>query len=176
MSDRIDHCPHLSVFDLLHAGALTEGTTTYLQWGEKTCQLAAQRGEILLDDGARQQRIAIVWHSPLPWIGKPLFVCPNCNQKRQRLFEWLGVIACQFCHGLQRPTPSGRIERLRRTLGVGVDPHVFGELPPPVRPSVRYDRKAARIRAAEAKLLDQISDANRNFERWARRRGMLLPK
>jgi hypothetical protein len=31
----------------------------------------------LLDDGEQQQRVAIVWHSPLPWIGKPAFVCPS---------------------------------------------------------------------------------------------------
>jgi hypothetical protein len=45
----------------------------------------------LLDDGEQQQRIAIIWHSPLPWIGKPAFVCPTCNRDCYCLHEKAGV-------------------------------------------------------------------------------------
>src|SRR5262249_10262147 len=66
----------------------------------RRCQLAAQRTEILLDEGEQQQRIAIVWHSPLPWIGKPAFVCPACNRDCYCLHEKAGVFACRQCHGM----------------------------------------------------------------------------
>ena len=96
----VENNPRLNVFALLRSGALTDRVVTRLKWGEKTCQLTAQRTGILLDDGEQQQRIAIVWHSPLPWIGKPAFVCPVCNHDCYCLHEKAGVFACRKCHGM----------------------------------------------------------------------------
>src|SRR5215471_21677384 len=96
----VENNPRLNVFALLRSGALTDGVVTRLKWGEKTCQLAAQRTGILLDDGEQQQRVAIVWHSPLPWIGKPAFICPVCNHdcyccmKRLALSPAASATAC----------------------------------------------------------------------------------
>src|SRR5262249_33898721 len=39
----VENNPRLNVFALLRSGALTDGVVTRLKWGEKTCQLAAQR-------------------------------------------------------------------------------------------------------------------------------------
>ena len=118
----VENNPRLNVFALLRSGALTDGVVTRLKWGEKTCQLTAQRTGILLDDGEQQQRIAIIWHSPLPWIGKPAFVCPACNRDCYCLHEKAGVFACRKCHGmsyasrhLYRSVPGvHRVSRLRR--------------------------------------------------------------
>jgi hypothetical protein len=84
--------------DLIDRGVVLPGVKNFRPGRER--QLAAQRTGILLDDGEQQQRVAIVWHSPLPWIGKPAFVCPVCNHDCYCLHEKAGVFACRKCHGM----------------------------------------------------------------------------
>ena len=58
----VENNPRLNVFALLRSGALTDGVVTRLKWGEKACQLTAQRTGILLDDGeqpAHRDRMAL---------------------------------------------------------------------------------------------------------------------
>ena len=135
------------------------------------CQLTAQRTGILLDDGEQHQRVAIVWHSPLPWIAKPAFVCPVCNLDCYGLHEKAGVFACRKCHGmsyasrhLYRTVPSvHRVARLRRKIGA--DPRPFTPLSRRPRHHIRFHRVVARILFDERALLGHLQTVTHDLER-----------
>jgi len=172
----VENNPRLNVFALLRSGALTDGVVTRLKWGEKACQLTPQRTGILLDDGEQQQRIAIVWHSPLPWIGKPAFVCPACNRDCYCLHEKAGVFACRKCHGmsyasrhLYRSLPGvHRVSRLRRKIGA--DPRPFTPLPKRPKHHARFHRVVAQILFEERALLGHLQTLTRDLDRRIRSR------
>ena len=124
----------------------------------------------MLDDGEQQQRVAIVWHSPLPWIGKPAFVCPVCNHDCYCLHEKAGVFACRKCHGmsyasrhLYRTVPGvHRVARLRREIGA--DPRPFTPLPKRPRHHIRFHRVVTRILFEERALLGHLQTVTHDLE------------
>ena len=130
----------------------------------------------MLDDGEQQQRIAIVWHSPLPWIGKPAFVCPACNRDCYCLHEKAGVFACRKCHGmsyasrhLYRSVPGvHRVSRLRRKIGA--DPRPFTPLPKRPKHHARFHRVVAQILFEERALLGHLQTLTRDLDRRIRSR------
>jgi hypothetical protein len=110
----------LDVWMLLQCGALVEGATTRLQWGEKRCLIASRAPGIWIDE----TRLAIAWDEPMPGVDRPWFECPVCGQRCRHVYL-RDKIACRTCHSLdyacrhlRRQTPGvGRVERLRRKLG-----------------------------------------------------------
>ena len=145
------------------------------------CQLAARPGNISIDNGERVQRIEVVWHSPLPWIGRPCFICSACKRGCYHLFD-VGVFACQLCHRLDwrsrhrnRFAPSlDRAARLRRKLDA--DPHAFAPLPPRPRHHTQgkqYDKLVAALAIQEnqiaAHLGRVVGDLTRRTARPARK-------
>jgi hypothetical protein len=164
--------PRVDVWMLLQCGALVEGTTTRLQWGEKGCQLARRAPDILIDG----TRIAIVWDEPMPGVSRPWWECPQCHQPCRYVYL-RGAIACRRCHRLdyasrqlQRQTPGvGRVVRLRRKLG-GCDIRPFAPLPPRRRGRSRayHEKLVAMIHAEEANLIGHLGSVVHDLNRRIR--------
>jgi hypothetical protein len=162
----------LDVFSLHREGALVEGVTTRLQWGEKGC-LAARRTPDIWIDGTR---IPVTWDEPIPGVGRPWFECPVCGRRCRHVYL-RGVIACRRCHRLEnasrhlrRQTPGvGRVERLRRKLG-GCDVRPFAPLPArrQGRSRAYHEKLIALIRAEESGLVDYLGSINRDLDRRIR--------
>src|SRR5262245_20392437 len=75
--------PRLDVWMLLQCGALVEGTTTRLRWGEKGCQLARQTPDIWID-GAR---VPVVWEEPMAGAGRLVYTLTPMSQDEAKTFN-----------------------------------------------------------------------------------------
>jgi hypothetical protein len=168
----VESWPRLDIWMLLQRGALLEGATTRLQWGEKGCQLATHAPGIWVDGTP----IAIVWDEPMEGVGRPWFECPLCRQRCRHVYL-RDRIACRTCHRLdyacrhlRRQTPGvGRVERLRRKLG-GCDVRPFAPLPSRSRGRSRayHEKLVAMILAEERALLGHLQTVTHDLERRVR--------
>ena len=117
------------------------------------CQIATrERGKIRISD----QRVVIGSH---PVLKQSVFICPDCQNARYKLFEVASRWACYRCHGLthasrhvHRTIPNyHRLMRLRRKIGA--DPRLFTPIEPRSSRQRRYWRIVAEIRRLEAGLV-----------------------
>jgi len=160
----VENRTRLDAFELNRIGALVEGATTELRWGERRYQLSRQ-GANLLVDGIR---ISVTWTEwAVPW-----FLCPACGQRCKHLY--LGELLCRTCCHLDyacrhqhRSIPGlDRIKQLRRRIGV--DERPFSPLPRRQRRHLRYHRIADEIRLLESRLVSHLDGINRDLQRRIR--------
>jgi hypothetical protein len=164
--------PRIDVWELHRCGALMDGATTELRWGEHGgYQLAARTPNLWLGG----TRVLVVWDEPMPGVGRPWLECPRCNRRSRHLYL-RDPIACRRCHGLryvsehQQQTPGvGRVERLRRKLG-DCDTRPFAPLPSRRRGRSRayHEKLLAMIRAEEASLVEHLGTIVRDLQRRIR--------
>ena len=136
----VENRTRLDAFELNRIGALVEGATTELRWGERRYQLSRQ-GANLLVDGIR---ISVTWTEwAVPW-----FLCPACGQRCKHLY--LGELLCRTCCHLDyacrhrhRSIPGlYRIKQLRRRISA--DERPFSPLPRRQRRHLRYPESLMR--------------------------------
>ena len=160
----VENRTRLDAFELNRIGALVEGATTELRWGERRYQLSRQ-GANLLVDGIR---ISVTWTEwAVPW-----FLCPACGQRCKHLY--LGELLCRTCCHLDyacrhqhRSIPGlDRIKQLRRRIGV--DERPFSPLPRRQRRHLRHHRIADEIRLLESRLVSHLDGINRDLQRRIR--------
>lgn len=167
-SDRLaENRPRLEIWELLRCGALVDGATTELRWGEKACRLATHSPNLWIDGNP----ILVVWDEPIPGVGRPWFACPRCHRRCGHIF--LDELACRKClhldyasRHLYRQTPAvHRVTRLRRKLGA--DPRPFAPLPERRRGRSRayHERLVARIQAEEQALAEHLQTITGDLER-----------
>src|SRR5215469_274955 len=136
--------PRIDIFELHRCGALLNGATTELRWGNhRGCQLAAHTPNLLVDG----TRVPVIWDEPMEGCSRPWFECPVCGRRSRHLYL-RDPIACRRCHRLRylaenlKQTPGvGRVERLRRKLG-GCDTRPFAPLPARRPGRLARDRRA----------------------------------
>jgi hypothetical protein len=148
--------PRLDIWMLLQCGALTEGTTTALRWGEKGSQLLRRAPNIFVDGNP----ILVVWDEPMSGVGRCWFECPRCSQRCRHIY--VRQLACRRCsrldyssRHLHRSVPGlNRLRYLRGKLGLELRP--FAPIPPRPSSHTRYHRIVAEIHALEAGLVGHL--------------------
>jgi hypothetical protein len=118
--------------------------------------------------------IALTWDEPMPKTHRCWFRCPTCARRVRHLY--LPELSCRHCRQLDylvrhTTVPAVlRVVRLRKQLGLS--PRPFEPIPRRQRHCSRWNRRAARLRAEERKLLDRFRDLNDGLAELRRETGL----
>jgi hypothetical protein len=149
----------VDVFVLRREGLLVVGASAWLETKHGGSRLEAREvGKIFIDG----EPVVLGSHPIWPWAS--VFLCPQCQQTRQKLFRVAGRWACYRCHGLthasrhvHRTIPGWhRLMRLRRKIGA--DPVPFTPIAPRPVSHRKYWRIVREIRALEAGLVGHVRE------------------
>jgi hypothetical protein len=169
----VERVSRLDIWHLLKCGLSVQGAVLDVKMAGGSC-LRLTRKPGILEIAAHP--VSVVYDQPMPGVARPWFECPVCGHLCRHVYL-RDTIACRRCHRLdwasrhlRRQTPGvGRIERLRRKLGVS-DIRPFAPLPPLLRGRSRafHDRLVAMILAEEAALLGILQTTTLALDRRIR--------
>lgn len=176
----VEHCPRLSIADLLRYGALTTGAKGSLCWGDSEVHfhtvsqnaLAIQWPNI---HQANCPTIRLQWRTHKRHFGGAQYylICPDCCAARRHLYFW-GGLSCRECLRLGYSTRRARgcwrmhlkIGKLARRLSSKFE---WGQVQPPLRPKGMHSSTYAKIAERQQLLMLSMYEQDLNEVRKALR-------